>query len=365
MDRDFAHNIVLALWVLEVFGFPMAWKKCQGGFTVTWIGFELALKSYALGVSERRAAWALSWFEKVLSNRMVLGSELTEALGRLGFVFGALLWDRPFLAPLYAFAALLKPGACVPLPVFVFTILSWLRDRLKKRRHHPCTARPPAGSLFRVDAKAEGAAITVAGWRPHADADGTIRKELSPCFAVELSEATAPWAYTRGEPYRVISALELLASTIALMVFGPAECLPEPCTAAVSVTGETDSQVATSVVAKGASTSFPLCAVAMELASQLEARSATLSLEWAPRYLNKVADALTNGNFAGFDPGRRRHVDFAGLPWLYLPSLLSEGQAFYAETAKARAERKGARNAPGARNRPRGDSTRLRFREPW
>ena len=343
----------------------MAWKKCHGGFTVTWIGFELALKSYALGVSERRAAWALSWFEKVLSDKMVLGSELTEALGRLGFVFGALLWDRPFLAPLYAFASVLKPGACVTLPVFVFTILSWLRDRLRKRRHHTCTARPSAGSLFRVDAKAEGAAIMVAGWRPHTDAEGRIRKELSPWFAVELSEATAPWAYTRGEPYRVISALELLASTIALMVFGPAVCLPEPCTAAVSVTGETDSQVATSVVAKGASTSFPLCAVAMELASQLEARSATLSLEWAPRYLNREADALTNGNFTGFDPERRLHVDFAGLPWLYLPSLLTEGQAFYAENAKARAEKKGSKGTAGARKRPRGHSSQLRFREPW
>ena len=47
---------------------------------------------------------------------------------------------------------------------------------------------------------------------------------------------------------------------------------------------------------------------------------------------------------------RRLHVDFAKLPWLYLPSLLSEGQAVYSENAKARAERRGAKNAPGARN---------------
>ena len=205
----------------------------------------------------------------------------------------------------------------------------------------------------------------VAGWRPHTDAEGRIHKECSAWFAVELNESIAPWAYTRGEPYRVISALELLASTIALMVFGPAECLPVPCTAAVSITGETDSQVATSVVAKGATTSFPLCAVAMELASQLEARSATLALEWAPRYLNQEADALTNGDFIGFDPARRLRVDFASLPWLYLPDLLKEGQAFYAENARVKAARKGSAVTPAVRKRPKGHSSRLRFREPW
>ena len=194
---------------------------------------------------------------------------------------------------------------------------------------------------------------------------GHIRREDSAWFAVELNESIAPWAYARGEPYRVISALELLASTIALMVFGPATCLPSPCTAAVSVTGETDSQVATNVVARGATTSFPLCAVAMELASQLEARSATLSLEWAPRYLNEEADAFTNGDFSGFDPAKRLSVDFASLPWLHLPELLKEGQAYYAETAKAKVARKGSTIAPATRKRPKGHESRLRFREPW
>ena len=97
---------------------------------------------------------------------MVLGAELSEALRRLGFIFGALIWDRPFLAPLYTFAAVLKPGACVQLPLFLYVILKWLRDRLAGRRHHVCTSRKTMGTLFRVDAKAEGQFVSIAGGRP-------------------------------------------------------------------------------------------------------------------------------------------------------------------------------------------------------
>ena len=143
-----------------------------------------------------------------------------------------------------------------------------------------------------------------------------------------MTVENAPWAFAKGEPYKVISALELLASTIALMVFGLPEVLPTPGMAKVAVTGDTDSQVSASVVARGASTSFPLCVVAMELAAQLEARASTLSLSWAPRYMNDEADALTNGRFEGFCPGKRISVTMESLPWLRLPELLREGQEF-------------------------------------
>ena len=41
-DGKFAPNIVMALWVLAIFGFPLSWRKFKGGFSVGWIGLELA-----------------------------------------------------------------------------------------------------------------------------------------------------------------------------------------------------------------------------------------------------------------------------------------------------------------------------------
>jgi hypothetical protein len=94
---------------------------------------------------------------KLLDNGMVPGAELGECLGRLGFVHGALLRGKPFLAHLHAFNAVLKPGSCVQLPLFVRMVWTWLRERIQKRRHHPVRRTTTfLGSLFRGDAKAAG-----------------------------------------------------------------------------------------------------------------------------------------------------------------------------------------------------------------
>jgi hypothetical protein len=50
--RDFKETLLRA-----VFGLPMGWKKLTSGFALAWIGYEIDLRSYTLGVSECRAVW--------------------------------------------------------------------------------------------------------------------------------------------------------------------------------------------------------------------------------------------------------------------------------------------------------------------
>ena len=82
------------------------------------------LRGWALGIS-----WMEGWFAKSLEARKLDPAELREALGRLGFVYGAWLYDRPLLAPLFAFLALHRPGREVRFPLYVLIVLRWLRDR--------------------------------------------------------------------------------------------------------------------------------------------------------------------------------------------------------------------------------------------
>ena len=126
---------------------------------------------------------------------------------------------------------------------------------------------------------------------------------------------------------------------------------------------------------RGSSTSFPLCVVAMELASQLEARQTRLSLEWSPREVNQQADDLTNEKFDEFDLDRRLEIDFERLPWKYLPQAMREGAEFYGQTAKLHEQRRGLpRSAAGKKidasvmRRAKASSPKvlsLRMREPW
>ena len=210
--------------------------------------------------------------------------------------------------------------------------------------------------------------IAIGGWRPMHDAEGRVSPRLSPWFAVELSEETAPWAYERGLPYKAISALELLASTLSLVVFGPALLPKDQVDAAVAVTGFTDSQVSSNVVDRGLSTSYPLCCVAMELSVQLERRGARLDLEWCPRELNQEADDLSNLKTGAFSPELRIQVGPKKLPFIVLQELLKAGSEFYSEIRAAKAARTGptppssrsqALPAVTVRKRP------LRERDPW
>ena len=56
---------------------------------------------FCMQMTGRRAAWLLSWFDRVLADDRILMRELREALGRMVFVYGALKADKPFLAPLF------------------------------------------------------------------------------------------------------------------------------------------------------------------------------------------------------------------------------------------------------------------------
>ena len=96
----------------------MSWKKSRGGLCYTWVGYELSLRDWTLGVSASRAGWIRSWYERTLKTRTVDTGELREVLGRIQFVYGALVYDRHFLAPLYTFLALHPPGVVKRLPLY-------------------------------------------------------------------------------------------------------------------------------------------------------------------------------------------------------------------------------------------------------
>ena len=360
-------SLLLSVLVARVFGFPIQWSKCSGGSTYSWIGLELALREARLGISEKRAMWMDQWLTKVLEARSVLTRDLRDALGRMSFVYGALDADRPFLGPLFSYVAVSNPSAFQRLPLFALLILDWLRERLRERRTATCATRKgKKRECFRIDAKAEGDKIVIGGWEPNVYYKekpdlGTVR-----WFSVELTRENAPWAFCRGEPYRVVSALELLASTMAILLFGPKIALPSGGTAVAVLTGHTDSMVSTHVVARGMSTSFPLCVVAMEMAAQLEARGTVLHLEWAPRTHNQEADDLTNEAFGAFNPRHRIHVeDWTKLPWLVLPTFLAKGMEFYSSIQEQKLKRKEAGEAGPVKEPKRSRESRLRVKEPW
>ena len=114
---------------LLVMGFPLSGASS---------GYELVLAEASLGLSASRAQLLEGWYSRLLRDRSVQMQEFQEGLGRAAFVCGALDYDRPFLAPLCAFAARHAPGSVKILPLYVLVTVEHLRRKIRQRRHCEC-----------------------------------------------------------------------------------------------------------------------------------------------------------------------------------------------------------------------------------
>ena len=100
----------------------------------------------------------------------------------------------------------------------------------------------------------------------------------------------------------------------------------------------------------------------MELAAQLEHRSAELFLEWSPRTVNQEADALADGRIDGFNPALRVPVDLSRMQWLVLDRLMAAGVSFQQKALELK-EKGGCAQARATVRLAK--AQRLRTREPW
>ena len=192
---------------------------------------------------------------------------------------------RPLLGPLYSWASagprLRKPK----LLAMLLLILEFLADQLEAQRTTGC--REPAkdvGEVFRLDAKAAGNEVAIGGWVSR----GGTPAGKARWFACKLDQRNAPWAFARGEPFRVISSLELLGVLVGVMTLLPESewCRPGESTGLITIGCHTDNQGNSYLLDKLITTRYPLAVVLIELSTQLALRRMAMRAEWVPRMQN-------------------------------------------------------------------------------
>ncbi len=324
--------IVFVILRFVVLGVPMSWHKAQGGETIKWIGYEVHLGLLALGITQRRADWCVDFLLQLARDGRADVARMRSGLGRLCFVVGALEWERPFLAPLYAYLAKQPKWGHRKLPVFIRVLAHYLASRLSLRRLYPsATARARNLEAFRIDASAEGDTIGVGGWLPTRNEDGVLDRAKSPWFSFALDRHTAPWAYSKGQPFRTIAALEAVGVLVALIVFEKYLARDED--VVYTMPALTDNRGTQFALSRLQTSRFPLCAVVMEIAARSERLRVRLAVDWIPRECNESADALAAGNCQGFSAGLRHRVDWSNLEWLVLDWAMDLGENFYSSSS--------------------------------
>ena len=147
---------------------------------------------------------------------------------------------------------------------------------------------------FFTDAKAEAGRAWIGGFlEPVPGCQG-------PWLSLEVQQSWAPWAFAKGDPNKVIAALELLATLVAVKLWVPESTAKK--TTKVAIRGYTGNKSNEALLKKAMTTKFPSTLVLMETAEELSAKNCELQLQWIRRDLNQLADDLTNENFASFDP---------------------------------------------------------------
>ena len=119
--------------------------------------------------------------------------------------------------------------------------------------------RTDLGTAFRADAKAEGDTVVVGGW----ECRGGCPTHKARWFSVRLDRRNAPWAFARGEPFRVIAALELFASLLCIRLFG--DEWPADAKGGLTLAGLTDNRGNAYIVNRLMSSKFPLVVILAEL----------------------------------------------------------------------------------------------------
>ncbi|CAJ1386988.1 unnamed protein product [Effrenium voratum] len=340
---DCWRRILYWFFVMDVVEVPITWKKVAGGARLGWIGYEADIQHYLKGIGDSKVAWVLGWIKEVKDEGSILGSRMRSALGRLSFVAGALVQVRPFLGVIFAWTSRLQPGGFHQVPMAVQIVLEFIKVEITRR---PLTEPRPlpkkVGELFRVDAKAEGHLVVVGGW----ESFGGRATAEARWFSLKLTRKTAPWAYVKGEPFRVIASLDRSGETRV-------------------VQGFTDSLVNTHVIDHYMSTAFPLSVVLMELAVQLGELGTTLQLGWTPREQNEEADALTNLDFSLFNPDLRVRLELDELGFKVIPKIMEAATQLDSEIRLEKDKRKKGKEHHDKNSAKKPKKAEMRWKEPW
>ena len=202
--------------------------------------------------------------------------------------------------------------------------------------------KPGAPMIF-TDARASDNDACLGGFL-----DVSRDRKKCPWFSVMVDEKLAPWLFVKGgSPKRVIAALELLATLLAVKIWtkkGQAGVT-------AMMKAYTDNRGNSFALKKGMSTRFPLTLLLMELAEEMREKDLRVDLEWISRDRNTEADDLSNGNWAAFDEKMRVEVEAEKVEWKVLGDLMKRSEDLYCEITKLKEEKKQeklSRKAPRA-----------------
>eukprot|EP00435_Cladocopium_sp_Y103_P025990 s72_g6.t1 len=211
----------------------------------------------------------------------------------------------------------------------IILTLEYIEAELKRETFMVSTRRSKtlAGEQFRTDAKCATGYVVLAGWE-------LVSKRW---FCLRLSPGEVPFLFKPdGSSQWASTSAELLATYVALRVFGWLAPGKDRKSLEVTLTAGTDNKSNEPLSSKRATTKWPLMAINMQMSSALSRARLSLGLRWRPREENTQADQLTNEDFTGFSMDKRVQVSLGDVDVSVLQKLVDTRAEFDAAREAAK-----------------------------
>ena len=113
--------------------------------------------------------------------------------------------------------------------------------------------------------------VTIGGYETGTPDGAAIPHSEARWFLLKLDRHNAPWAFSKGEPFRTISSLEMLGSLLGIMLLlGHRGAEGYQSSGSLSVGALTDNLGNRFILTRLLTTKWPLMAFLAEIAAQLE-----------------------------------------------------------------------------------------------
>lgn len=211
------------------------------------------------------------------------------------------------------------------IPWAVAFILKWISTRLEEggrlEEVRPFVDGEEEGPIIWTDAKATDTQAWIGGFLQTSD-----DPKACSWFSLEVKETIAPWLKCRGgSPKRVIAALEMLATVVAVKIWSPTFKKK----AIARITAKTDNQGNGFALRKFMTSKYPGTVLLMEMAEELRSHDLGLDLQWVRRDDNQLADDLTNLEFGRFSEEKRVEMSEESITWRVFDRLDRESKLLY------------------------------------
>ena len=305
---------------LVALGVPLSWKKTVLSEINTWLGFVINPAGPFVQMARDKHVIVLSLLKDLASGKVFSTKAIEKAFGRIQWATATCPLAKPFLQPFWQWKSACKNAGQPGKLVRCLAVL--LSEHFSRQFPQMSPFSPWSNWTGARDASAEPFGATwIGGWPSDLS---TPTKDQVYWFQYQVTQASHPWAFKKGDPQKRIAAIELYG-TLFLVLLLMSKQPAAACRLHIPLISDNQGNVYS--ILNNATRKMPNAVILMELVHQIYQAGHMLAPTHSKRDDNKWADELTHPNPTGFSPALKVDITHLFSKFALIPKLLESSDS--------------------------------------